>query len=120
MEHISLSAEKQIPPAQARAPTQNKTAPEGKEKADVKADVKAEKEVDASRLIDLLEDAGKDLKKTHNVELQFSVHDASGKIMVTVIDESTGEILRELPSSKISNIAARVDTMMGFLLDLKG
>ncbi len=120
MEPIAISIEKQTLPAQARAPTQKKTPLEGKEKADVKADVKAEKEVDASRLINALEDVRKDLKKIHNVELRFRVHEASGKIMVTVIDESNGEVLRELPSSKILNIAARVDIMMGFLLDQKG
>ena len=116
MEPITISVAKQIPPAQARAPTQKKAPLEGKEKADVKA----EKEVDASRLINALEDVRKDLKKIHNVELRFSVHEASGKIMVTVIDESNGEVLRELPSSKILDIAARVDIMMGILLDEKG
>ncbi len=56
----------------------------------------------------------------HNVDLQFSVHEASGKIMVTVIDGSTGETIREVPHSEILDIAARVDKMIGPLFDQEG
>ena len=54
------------------------------------------------------------------MDLRFSVHEASGKFMVTVIDESSGEIIRELPSSEILDIAAKVENMMGLIFDQKG
>jgi len=111
MEPIAISVEKQASPTQARSPTEKKSA------LGVKKDAKAEKEVDATRLRELLEDVGKDLKALHNVDLQFSVHKPSGKIMVTVIDESTGETLREIPPSEILDVAARVDTMLGLIFD---
>ena len=45
----------------------------------------------------MLDDVHKDLNIIHNnVDLRFSVHEASDKIMVTIIDESTGVIIREI------------------------
>jgi len=113
MEPIAISVENQTPPAQARSPTQKETA------LGVKEDVKPEKAPDSSRLIELLDDVHKDLDMIHNVDLRFSVHEASGKIMVTVMDGSTGEIMREIPPSEILDIAARVDKMIGLLFDQK-
>jgi len=114
MEPITISIEKETLPTQARSPTEKEPALE------VKENVKAEKEPDSSRLTELLDDVQKELNKIPNVDLRFSVHSASGKIMVTVIDDSTGEILRELPSSKILDIEARVDIMLGLIFDQKG
>jgi len=114
MEPIAISIEKQTPPTQARSPTQKEPALE------VKENVKAEKEPDSSCLTELLDDVQKELNKIPNVDLHFSLHNASGKIMVTVTDHSTGEILRELPSSKILDMAARVEIMLGLIFDQKG
>jgi len=114
MEPVTISVEKQNLPTQARSPTHKETTVESREHTEPK------KELEPSRLKALLEDVGKDLKKLHNVDLQFSVHKPSGKIMVTVIDGSSGEILRELPPSEILDIAARVDIMLGLIFDQKG
>jgi flagellar protein FlaG len=105
MEPITISVENQTPPTQARSPTQ---------------DVKPEKGPDSSRLTELLDDVHKGLDAIHNVDLRFSVHEASGKIMVTVTDGSTGEVIRQLPPSEILDIAARVDKMIGLIFDQKG
>lgn len=114
MEPIAISKEKQIPPAQARSPTLKRRALEGKE------GVRAGKGTDSSRLMELLEDVEKDLKTAHNVKLRFSVHEASDRIMVTVIDESTGEVIREIPSSEVLNLSARLEEMVGLIFDQKG
>lgn len=114
MESIAISIEKQIPPAKARSPTQKEPALE------VKENVKAEKKPDSSRLMELLDDVQKELKVVHNVDLQFTVHKATGRIMVTVRDESTGKVIREVPPSEILNLAARLDEMVGLIFDQKG
>jgi len=57
--------------------------------------------------------------KLNNVELHFSVHDPSGKIVVTVINESTGKVIREIPQSEIVEIAAKMDEMVGMIFDQK-
>jgi flagellar protein FlaG len=54
------------------------------------------------------------------VDLQFSVHEASGEIMVTVRDESSGEVIREIPPSEMLDLAARLGEMVGLLFDQTG
>jgi len=56
----------------------------------------------------------------HNVDLQFSVHKASEQIMVTVIDESTGKVIREVPPIEMLELAAKMDEMVGIIFDQKG
>ena len=78
------------------------------------------KKEDLSDLEELAADVQKNLNIMHNVDLRFSVHKASGQIMVTVIDETTGEVVREIPSSELLNLAAKLDEMVGILFDQKG
>jgi len=56
----------------------------------------------------------------HQVDLQFSVHEASGRTVVTVKDGLTGEVIREIPPSELLNLAARLDEMIGLLFDQMG
>jgi len=56
----------------------------------------------------------------HQVDLQFSVHQASGRTVVTVTDALTGEVIREIPPSELLNLAARLDEMIGLLFDQMG
>ena len=113
VEPITISAKSLTPPAQARLPAEKAITGNSNKSATVV------KEPDSSRLIELLDDVQKDLKIIRNVDLRFSIHEASGIIMVTVIDGSTGEIIRELPSSEILDIAARVDKMISLIIDQK-
>ena len=81
---------------------------------------KAEKRPDFSDIANLVADAQRNLNIMHDKNLNFSVHHASGHIMVTVTDENTGEVIREIPSSELLNLAARLDEMVGILFDRKG
>ena len=69
---------------------------------------------------DLFDISGKKGMWGLSVDLRFSVHEAFAKFMVTVINESSGEIIMELPSSEILDIAAKVDNMRGLIFDQKG
>ncbi|MBW1980180.1 MAG: flagellar protein FlaG [Deltaproteobacteria bacterium] len=53
------------------------------------------------------------------VELKFQVHDKTGVLMVKVIKEETGEVIREVPPEQLLDLAARIDEMIGALLDAK-
>ena len=111
VEPINISEKGLAPPAQERPPAEAEAPPE---------DVKVEKEPDPSGLTELLSDVQKNLNMIHDVVLQFTVHEASGKMMVKVMDGSTGQTIREIPSSEILNLAARVDEMIGLIFDQKG
>ena len=56
----------------------------------------------------------------HNVNMIFSVHEKSGRIMVTISDKETGEVIREIPSSEILNFSAKLNEMVGLLFNQKG
>ena len=81
---------------------------------------KEEHQLEFSEIADRVADTQRNLNIMHDRNLNFSVHQASGKIMVTVTDETTGEVIREIPSSELLNLAAKLDEMVGILFDQKG
>jgi flagellar protein FlaG len=60
------------------------------------------------------------LKFINDVDLQFSVHEASGQVMIVVSEESTGKLIREIPSREVLNLAAKFDEMVGLIMDKRG
>ena len=110
----TVSVKSQAPAVQARLPAEQATNQKVKE---VQQPVKS---VDLPDLEELASDVQKNLNIMHNVDLQFSVHKASGQMMITVIDESTGKVVREIPSSEILELAAKMDEMVGMIFDQKG
>ncbi|MBW1614648.1 MAG: flagellar protein FlaG [Deltaproteobacteria bacterium] len=113
VEPVDISGKGFNPPAQARAPTVKATPQEDKE------DVKAEKAPDLSHLSEKIANVQKNLMMIHDVDLQFAVHKPTGKIMVTVTDGFTGEVIREVPPSEILDLAAKIDEMIGLIFDQK-
>ena len=81
---------------------------------------KEEQRLEFSDIANRVADAQRNLNIMHDKNLNFSVHEASGQIMVTVTDETTGEVIREIPSSELLNLAAKLDEMVGILFDQKG
>ena len=114
VEPITVSGKSEAPPVQARLPAEQATNQKEKE---VQEPVKRE---NLPNLEEMAADVQKNLNIMHNVDLRFSVHKASGQIMVTVIDESTGKVVREIPQSEILELAAKMDEMVGMIFDKKG
>lgn len=73
-----------------------------------------------SQTVDLAVNIQNNLNTIHNVNMNFSVHEASDRVMVTITDDKTGDVIREIPSSEILNIAAKLNEMVGLLFDQKG
>ena len=99
------------PPAQARSPSPSTVPQEGEKEA---------KPQDVAHMTEVVADVQKSLSMIHNVDLQFSVHEETGQIMVTVREESTGEVIREIPPSEMLDLAARMDEMVGLLFHQTG
>ncbi|MFH2043927.1 MAG: flagellar protein FlaG [Pseudomonadota bacterium] len=59
------------------------------------------------------------MKVLQNIDLSFSLHKASGKIIVTVVNDNTGEVIREIPSSELLSLAAKLEETIGLMLDKK-
>lgn len=78
---------------------------------------KAGPEVEISQA--LLDEVEQDIQLMHNVGLHFSVHDATGRTMISVIDKETEDLIREVPPEEFLNLAAKIDEMIGILFDKK-
>jgi flagellar protein FlaG len=80
---------------------------------------KEEKSADLSRVKDVVIDLQNKMRVLHNVNLSFSVHSASGKVMVTVVDEDMGEVIREIPSRELLDLATKLEEAIGLIFDKK-
>ncbi len=103
-----------VPPAQGRLPAEVPTPQGGAKEA------QTHKPPDLVEVKEAVADIQRNLRMIHGVDLQFSVHEASGEIMVTVLEESTGEVIREIPPSEVLDLAARLGGMVGLLFDQTG
>jgi flagellar protein FlaG len=86
-------------------------------------DNKAEKSVQTTNLAELskiVADVQKNMNIIHNVDLHFSVNKDSNRIIVTVTDEATGKVIREIPSSELVKFADKFGEMVGMIFDQKG
>lgn len=52
-------------------------------------------------------------------KMKFEVHEKSHRIMVKVIDDKTGEVLREIPPKKILDMLSSFTEYIGLLVDKK-
>ena len=51
--------------------------------------------------------------------LRFSIDTATGKTIVTVVDDITNEVIRQIPGEEIVEIARALHKLQGLLLDNK-
>ena len=114
VESVTTAGKNLAPPAQARSSSQNTAPQEGANEATV------QDRADLSQMTEVVADIQKNLGMIHDVDLQFSVHEASGEIMVTVRDESSGDVIREIPPSEMLDLSARLGEMVGLLFDQTG
>ncbi len=82
-----------------------------------KGAVKEQSPPDLSRMREVAADLQANIKVLSNVDLHFAVHKPSGQVMVTVTDEDTGKVIREIPSREMLNLASKLEEMMGLIFD---
>lgn len=87
---------------------QNQGLPENKEKVQV-----------SKEKIDKAIDQANESLAEHNIRLEYSIHEKTKEIMVKVMDENTGEVIREIPSQKALDRLAMVLKEIGSLVDEK-
>ena len=114
VESITTAGRNLALPVQVRSPSES-AAPQGGVN-----DAKTQDRMDLSQVSEVVADIQKNLGMIHDVDLQFSVHEASGEIMVTVRDETSGEVIREIPPSETLDLAAKLGEMVGLLFDQTG
>lgn len=60
-----------------------------------------------------------DFLKPINNSIQFNVDDDTGITVVKIVDLSTKEVVRQIPSQEMLSIAQAIDTMKGLLVQQK-
>lgn len=73
------------------------------------------------KLKDLKSKDNKHIKETEpdNTQLKFKVHEGTGEIMVQVIDNDTGKVIREIPPESILNSIAEIWKIAGIKVNKK-
>lgn len=90
-----------------------KEAPQGGKQAEEQSNT-----VESSQLSELVADIKHAMIR--NVNLQFVVHEDTGRVVVSVIDESTGKVIREIPPKEVLRLAASFERTIGIIFDQKG
>jgi flagellar protein FlaG len=67
----------------------------------------------------MLNNVQHEIQKVRNLGLQFSVHKATGRTMVKVVDKETEKLIREIPPEDLLNLVDKLDEMIGILFDKK-
>jgi len=57
--------------------------------------------------------------ETANTQLRFKFHEKLNEYYVTVVDSTTDEVIREIPSKKLLDIHAEMREFVGLLVDRK-
>ena len=68
---------------------------------------------------DMLNEVQQKMQMMRNVGLQFSVHEATGRTMVKVVDNETENLIREIPPEELLDVADKIGEMLGILFDKK-
>ena len=57
--------------------------------------------------------------ETANTQLRFKFHEKLNEYYVTIVDSTTDEVIREIPSKKLLDIHAAMRDFVGLLIDRK-
>jgi flagellar protein FlaG len=58
-----------------------------------------------------------DSTKLFNLSLRFRVHDESHRIVVSVLNADTDEVIRQIPTDEVLALAERLNEMVGVLFN---
>lgn len=75
-------------------------------------------EVSKEKVESALRDINAKIKPTHT-ECQFSYHEKTKRISIKVMDQGTGEVIREIPPEKTLDMIAKTLELAGILVDEK-
>ncbi|MFZ5945232.1 MAG: flagellar protein FlaG [Bacillota bacterium] len=67
-------------------------------------------------LINSIKAANRELQ-IYDKKLEFSIHEKTKEIVVKIVDTSTEEVLKEIPSQKILDMIANMMELAGLLVD---
>jgi len=97
----------------AGVPSGKTAAPSG-EKLPVSSPSRPEPAVDVAKAVERLNE----LMASHQRSLRFQIDGASGRTVITVINDATNEVVRQIPAPELLKIAHDLD-LLGSLIDAR-
>ena len=58
-----------------------------------------------------------EIVKVFNTRLSFKVDDATGKVVIKVVDNETGDVIRQIPPQEILETISKIRDVVGLLFD---
>ena len=110
------------PAAPAASPAASAADVQARPQPPVDAKPAVENKPDPQEARRTLEEATEHLNKQmkrNNRDLSFSVDDVSNKVVVTVKNRESGEVVRQIPSEVALRVAHNLDNMKGLMQDEK-
>jgi uncharacterized FlaG/YvyC family protein len=104
---IPLSAQEKVPDGQESVQKSN-------------TDQKSTQSPNLAELTKMASDIQENLNIFHDVRLKFSVYKDTGRIVITVTDETTGKVIREVPPAELIEFSSKFDEMVGKIFNRKG
>lgn len=89
-----------------------------KRDSEVKTEIEKNVKQDEESLEKIIKGLNDFLKPT-NTHIRFQLHDELNEYYVTVVNDQTNEVIKEIPSKKILDIYSEMTEFMGILFDKK-
>lgn len=82
---------------------------------------KPQKSEDSDKLVDMTDLVERFRSQVQSIQrdLNFSVDDSTGDVVVQVIDGDSGKVVRQIPSEEILRLTERLDEMRSLLFEAK-
>lgn len=106
-------------PAAPAASAPRVAAPQTAPEAVVSATPPAEQAPSKEQVQQAIQAISKSVASSSASNLQFSVDDDTGKTVVRVVDKTTGDVIRQIPSEEVIALSKAMDQMTGLLLRQK-
>jgi flagellar protein FlaG len=90
----------------------------GKKKQELEENLPSNKKVNKEDLLRKVESFNQFLKAT-NTQLNFRLHEELNEYYVTIVDEQTKEVVKEIPSKKLLDMYASMKETISLFIDKK-
>nr|WP_304216824.1 flagellar protein FlaG [Fredinandcohnia onubensis] len=81
--------------------------------------IKQCEKIDSKKNVQQVIDSLNKFLEPNNTSLKFELHEDLNEYYVTIVNDETHEVIREIPSKKILDIYAAMTEFLGFVVDKK-
>jgi flagellar protein FlaG len=108
-----ISSNNQLPKQVESIPKIKEIAQDNKEQSQSKAQQETISKEKTEKIINSMND----FLKASNTHLKFEFHDELQEFYVAIVDDTTNEVVKEIPSKKLLDMYAAMTDYLGLLVD---